>query len=86
MSTTTLTIKTAVNGFTLEYRDPEIEAQNRGDGPWIDPYKTVVCKTAEDVSNVVTSLLPLMLADEEEDANPAAEFNSAFKQAIKELS
>ena len=85
MCTTTLTIRTAVNGFTLEYRDPEIEKENRGDGPWIDPYKTVVCKTAEDVSSIVTSLLPAMLADEEED-NPADEFKSAFKQAIKELS
>ena len=85
MSTTTLTIKTAVNGFTLEYRDPEIDAKNRGDGPWIDPYKTVVCKTAEDVSAVVTSLLPIMLLDGEED-NPAEEFKSAFKEAIKELS
>ena len=83
MGTTTLTIKTAVNGFTIEYRDPEVEKANRGDGPWIDPYKTVVCKTAEDVSAVVTSIL--MLTDEEED-NPADEFKSAFKQAIKELS
>ena len=85
MSTTTLNIKTAMNGFTIEYRDPEIEQKNRGDGPWIDPYKTVVCKTPEDVSAVVTAILPAMLADEEED-NPAEEFNSAFKQAIKELS
>ena len=84
MSTTTLTIKTAVNGFTIEYRDPEIEQANRGDGPWVDPYKTVVCKTAEDVSAVVTSILPIMLLDEEED-NPADEFKSAFRQAIKEL-
>ena len=85
MSTTTLTIKTAVNGFTLEYRDPEIEQANRGDGPWVDPYKTVICKTAEEVSTVVQSILPAMLADEEED-NPVDEFKSAFKQAIKELS
>lgn len=85
MGTTTLTIKTAVNGFTIEYRDPETEKANRGDGPWIDPYKTVVCKTAEDVSAVVTSILLISEHDEEED-NPADEFKSAFKQAIKELS
>ena len=85
MSTTTLTIKTAVNGFTLEYRDPEIEQANRGDGPWVDPCKTVICKTAEEVSTVVQSIIPVMLADEEED-NPVDEFKSAFKQAIKELS
>lgn len=85
MSTTTLTIKTAVNGFTLEYRDPEIDAKNRDDGPWIDPYKTVVCKDAAEVSAVVTSILPFMLEDEKED-NPHADFQSAFKEALKELS
>ena len=84
MSTMTLTIKTAVNGFTLEYRDPEVEAENKGDGLWVDPYKTVVCKTLADVSTVVAAILPTMTLDEEED-NSADEFKVAFKQAIKEL-
>lgn len=73
MGITTPTIKTAVNGFTIEYRDPADRASEPRRRPLDRPYKTVVCKIAEDVSAVVTSILPIMLTDEEED-NPADEF------------
>lgn len=84
MGMTSLTIKTAVNGFIVEYRDPETEEKNRGDGPWIDPYKNVVCKDEEEVATLVKTILPFMCKDEKEDS--VNEYDATLKQAIKELS
>lgn len=84
MSSTSVTIKTAVNGFIVEYRDPEIEAKNRGDGPWIDPYRSVVCKDGAEVGKLVEALIPCMINDEKEDV--VNEYDSALKEALKEIS
>lgn len=72
----------ADNGYLLKYRDPKLVAQNKGDGPWVDPYRSRVYETAETLMAGLTALLPLM--KEEQASKTDDEFSAAFNEALSQ--
>lgn len=73
-------IERAVNGFEVEYCDPEIEKKNRAPGSkmWADPKRKMVFMSAKDVVKFLEKHLDTL--------TPSDSFDSAFDKALKETS
>lgn len=73
-------ITVAQNGLILSYDDPEIRAQNRGDGPWQDAERQRVYETPEALLGDLTKLVPLLKPEAKptEDEQYATAIEEAF--------
>ena len=78
-----LTISKIVNGYEIEYEDPEIIAANRKRdmsskmmSPWKDPTKEMAFKTVQEVID--------FLKDNLEKLEPDDDYNTSFAKAVME--
>lgn len=79
MSSCTIRIERAANGFEVEMTDPKIAAENKKTGPdkpWKDPCVSYVFKTSAEVVSFLQKNL--------EKAIPMDEYSSSFDAALEE--
>lgn len=71
-------IERAINGFELEYCDPEIEAKNqKSSGKWVSPRRKMVFTSSSELLAALKGIL---------DSMPAMEtFDTAFDAAVKAI-
>lgn len=71
-------IERALNGFEVEYHDPEIMKKNRAPGAksWMDPKRKMVFMSAKDVVSFLEKHLEKLTTSES--------FDSAFSKAVME--
>ena len=73
-------IEIADNGFVVEYDDPELEAKNQADGPFIDPERRVVYPDKESLKQGLDGILDQAAkAAETEAMERARDFSGGFK-------
>lgn len=77
-------IRGALNGYIVEYNDPEVVKRNSTSHGYEDPERVAVCTTVEDAVKLVGKILPLL--DEAEAAGKENEYDVALTQAVKEAS
>jgi hypothetical protein len=71
-------IERALNGFEVEYCDPDVEKKNRAAGAksWMDPKRKMVFMAAKDVVSFLEKHLETLTTSES--------FDSAFSKAVME--
>jgi hypothetical protein len=74
-----LRIRRAVNGFVVEYDDPEIRARNRKSDHWQDPEKSLVFADSKTLIEGMTTLIESMPEPSDDD------FAITFNEAVTKL-
>lgn len=77
-----LRIGVADNGFVLEYEDPEIRVKNRGDGPWVDPWRKRVYADIDSLKGELDKILPVFVEYAAKPEPLNENFNTALGEAL----